>query len=147
MSIKGRNEWKEKGYHFYDSIRPFKCKHCGKNYSDWHLFMAHYKYYKQKIEKDIMKTIDISASEKYKQSRLNEKLKENKDYQLLQESFEENKRKRPFICNICGKSFHSKKDGLLPHLINVHGINPIQTDSENKENPIQEKNENNADVV
>ncbi len=139
MSIKGRKEWKEKGYHFYDSIRPFKCKHCGKNYSDWHLFKMHYRYYKRKIENEIMKSIDPSLSESYKQNKLKEKLKENKDYQLLLESYEENKRKRPFICNVCGKAFRSKKDGLLPHLIKVHGINPLQAENENKENAVLKK--------
>ncbi len=79
------------------------------------------------------KGIDPAYSEDAKRKVLSDKLKENKDYQLLEESFEENKRKRPFICNICSKSFRSKKDGLLPHLINFHGINTLQSENENKE--------------
>jgi len=71
-----------------------------------------------------------------KKKVLSERLKENKDYQFLQESLEENKRKRPFVCNICGKSFRSKKDGLLPHLIKVHQMNSLQTENENKENKL-----------
>jgi len=104
------------------------------SYPDWHLFLAHYKYYIEKIEGEIKSRISPEYSENMKKKVLSERLKENEDYQLLLESYEENKKKRPFICNICGTSFRSKKDGLLPHLIKVHGINPLQRENENKEN-------------
>jgi len=132
--MSGRKDWKEKGYHFYDELRPYFCKHCGQRYADWDLYLKHYKYVKKKIEEKIMKEISPALSDKGKEKALQNRLNDDKDYRLLQESYEENKRRRPFVCNMCGKTFKSKKYGLKPHLKKVHGIDvdAQQVPKENK---------------
>jgi len=49
------------------------------------------------------------------------KLQENKEYQLLQECYNENMKKRPFVCNMCGKAFRSKGN-LKAHYMKIHDI-------------------------
>ncbi len=120
--MSGRKDWKEQGYHFYDTLRPYYCKHCGQRFADWDNFKLHYWYVKKKIESNIMKEINPEFSDKMKQKTMQSKLNENNEFKLLQEAYNENKNKRPFVCNICGKTFKSKKYGLKPHLKKVHGI-------------------------
>jgi len=142
-----RKQWLNEGYFYYDKIRPFYCKHCNQRFEDWVNFYKHFKYTKQKIENEIIKSIDPPLSESYRQNKLKEKLKENKEYQLLQESYNENRKKRPFVCYICGKSFRNKKLGLKEHLKRVHGIDiDNQAPMENKTNEGVTKNDNSSDI-
>ncbi len=122
MTKEGRKEWLNKGYHFYDNIRPYQCKHCGKRFEDWDVFNAHITLNKKKIKDKISKTISESYSESKREELLKGRLKDNEDYQLLIESYNLNKRKRPFVCSICGKAFKSKRVGLKPHLQRMHNI-------------------------
>ncbi len=122
MTISGHKEWIEKGYHFYDNIRPYYCKHCGSRFEDWDTFTFHLNYHKHKIAMQIRANLDKGYSEKTKDSITKERLRDNTDYQLLLDSYEENKRRKPFICTICGKAFRSKRSGLRPHLKRMHNI-------------------------
>ncbi len=92
-----------------------------------------------------MKEINPAFSDKMKQKILQTKLNENKEYKLLLEAYNENKNKRPFVCNICGKTFKSKKYGLKPYLKKVHGIDiDTQVPMENKINEGVIQNKNNS---
>jgi len=125
-----RKEWEKEGYFYYDKIRPFYCKHCNQRFEDWINFKMHYNYVKEKIEKEIMNDLkDRGYSDNFINKEFSNKLKENKDYQLLQESYEENKKKRPFVCNLCGKTFRSKRS-LKDHYKNIHGIDINQLRAE-----------------
>ncbi len=135
MSIKGRKDWLNKGYHFYDNIRPYKCDHCGARFDDWANFDAHIKFYKKKIEQKIRASISSEYSDKMKEERVKKLASENEDYKLLIDSYEANKRKKPFVCTICGRAFKSKKVGLKPHLERMHNIevDTERIDNDNKE--------------
>ncbi len=142
-----RKEWKRDGYFYYDKIRPFHCYHCNQNFADWKNFYVHYTYNKQKLENQIKKSIlkkweeDPASmpSEKIRakilENKTNERLEENKDYKLLQKSYAENKKKRPFVCHMCGKNFRNKKS-LKDHYKKIHGIDydQLRKERENKKN-------------
>ncbi len=74
MSNRGRKEWIEKGYEFYNNIRPYYCKHCGSRYEDWDNFYAHITLYKKKIKNNIEKTIGSEYSEKAREDKTQVKL-------------------------------------------------------------------------
>ncbi len=122
MSSKGRADWLNKGYEFYNNIRPYYCKHCGSRFNDWDVFNKHIDYYLTKITDKIRENIDPDYSDKMKEELVNRRASENEDYKLLIESYNINKRKKPFVCTICGKAFRSKRVGLKPHLERMHGI-------------------------
>ncbi len=125
-----RKEWEKEGFFYYDKIRPFFCKHCNQRFSDWINFYMHYTYTEQKIKNEILRDMKSRGySDKFIETELQKKLKENKDYQLLQESYNENKRKRPFVCNLCGKTFRSKRS-LKDHYLKIHGVNIDQLRAE-----------------
>ncbi len=130
-----RKEWEKEGFFYYDKIRPYFCKHCNQRFADWINFEMHYQYVKQKIEKEILNDMkNRGLSEKYIEVELPKKLQENKDYQLLLESYNENKKKRPFVCHLCGKTFHNKT-GLKAHYLKIHGIDvdELRKEREKKE--------------
>jgi len=130
-----RKEWKRDGYFYYDKIRPFHCYHCNQNFADWKNFSEHYRYVKKKIEKQIEDSIDPSYSEAYKKKAIQERMKENKEFKLLQKSYEENKKKRPFVCHMCGKNYRNKKS-LKEHYKKIHNIDydQLRKERENKKN-------------
>jgi len=138
-----KKQWLEEGFFFYDHVRPFYCYHCNQNFADWHNFYEHYKYVKKKIENQIKASIDPDYSEKYKEQAIQDRLKNNEDYKLLQQSYEENKKKRPFVCHICGKNFRNKK-GLKRHYKKIHGIDydQLRKERENKKNEEGSENDN-----
>jgi len=130
-----RKEWKKDGYFYYDKIRPYVCKHCNQRFSDWDGYYHHYKYYKKKIMEQISASINPDYSEKFKEKAIQERMKENKDLKLLEKSYEENKRKRPFVCQYCGKTFRTKK-GYKDHLKRIHGedVDQLRKERKNKKN-------------
>jgi len=130
-----RKEWKEEGYFYYDKIRPFHCYHCNQNFSDWKNFYEHYKYAKKKIEDQITASVDPKFSEIYRKKAIEDRKKENKDLKLLEKSYEENRKKRPFVCHVCGKNFRNKK-GLKDHYKKIHNIDYdlLRKERENEKN-------------
>jgi len=126
-------KWRKEGYKFYDNYHPFKCKHCNKNFKD-------YTYIKQHTSREMKRLV-----EKYKQNILHrlqhkrdandpfvlqlakKELVKDADYQLLIQTEKESKMIRPFICNICRKTFRDKET-LKYHYFRVHNINNFKTE-------------------
>jgi len=46
----------------------------------------------------------------------------SKPYELLKQTLEENRKRRPFVCYICHKNFREKQT-LKGHYLRVHHIN------------------------
>jgi len=130
-----RKEWKRDGYFYYDKIRPYFCKHCNQRFADWDGYYHHYIYYKNKIQNQISASINPNYSDAFKEKAKQEKMKENKELKLLEKSYEENKRKRPFVCHLCEKSFRNKKS-LKEHYKKIHNIDydQLRKERENKKN-------------
>ncbi len=137
-----RKEWEKEGFFYYDKIRPYFCKHCNQRFEDWINFYMHYNYVKGKIVNEIKTDMkNRGYSDKFIEAEFPKRLQENKDYQLLQESYNENKKKRPFVCNLCGKNFRNKVN-LKAHYLKIHGIDvdKLREEREHKEQEMVSSN-------
>jgi len=123
-----KKEWAEEGYAFYDRMHPFKCLDCNRNFKDYPYFYEHVLreisrlrgYYQNELRKSYPE-LYAKASDPDFIRRANERLHKSERYQLLIKSINENRNKRPFICNICHKNFRDRQS-LKGHYIRVHHI-------------------------
>jgi len=126
-------KWMKEGYKFYDNYHPFKCRHCNKNFKDYTYIKQHITREKKKLVEKykliILKKLQNrrDANDPFVLELAKKELVKNEDYQLLIQTEKESKMVRPFICNVCRKTFRDKET-LKYHYFRVHNINNFKTD-------------------
>jgi len=117
-----RKELKELLFHYYDDKRPYVCFCCHKNFEDYEGLRLHIVNAKKKIEDKYMEKLKKEGiSDNLLNEMLSNKLKNDKNYQMLLKTEESVKHYRPFVCGVCGKNFRYKVL-LKNHYKNKHDI-------------------------
>jgi len=130
---KEEKKLKEMLYHYYDDKRPYVCFCCNRNFEDYEGLRWHVVNAKKKIEKKHIEELKKDGiSDNLLNEMLNDKLKNDKDYQLLLKTENSVKHYRPFVCGICGKNFRYKVL-LKNHYKTMHNID-FDSEKNNKMN-------------
>ena len=130
---KEEKKLKEMLYHYYDDKRPYVCFCCNRNFEDYEGLRLHVVNAKKKIEKKhIEKLKKDGISDNLLNEMLDNKLKNDKNYQMLLKTEESAKHYRPFVCGICGKNFRYKVL-LKNHYKTMHNID-FDSEKNNKMN-------------
>ena len=126
-------KWMKEGYKFYDNYHPFKCSHCNKNFKDYTYIKQHINREKKRLfekhKQIILRKLQHKRNENdpFVVQLTKKEMSKDKNYQMLMDTERESKMTRPFICNVCRKTFRDKET-LKYHYFRVHNINNFKTD-------------------
>jgi len=111
----------------YNNMHPFYCLHCGRNFKDYPYLYAHVIREMINLEYSALNELQKgdpkgTQPDKVTLQIAKKNAHKSKPYELIKQTLEENRKRRPFICYICHKNFREKQT-LKGHYLRVHHIN------------------------
>jgi len=111
----------------YNNMRPFYCLHCGRNFKDYPYLYVHVIREMIYLEYSALNELQKgdpkgTQPDKVTLQMAKKNVHKSKSYELLKQTLEENRKRRPFVCHICHKNFREQQT-QKGHYLRVHHIN------------------------